>query len=102
MAENNLLMSLAEIIGKECQRQVETGKYLGSQKYHIESLKRIKNPDGTDSPFLFEVVTWTEESEDPRRTVHVDYPHMVQIVSEAILWAILYDAAAEIIKVKAE
>jgi hypothetical protein len=99
---DNLMMALAEIIGKECQNQVSRGKELGSQKYHIESLRRIKNPDGSESPFLFEITTWTEESCDPRETLILDYPNMIEKLGSAIIWAAFYDAAMEIRKHKAE
>jgi len=92
--KKSLLHDLLMIIGEECQRQADAGGVIGDQDYHIESIRRVEN-DGPS--WNFEVVSWSEQSDEPRTTEKMSFVQLIDVLARAISFSTI-EAAADAIK----
>lgn len=92
--EKNLLPNLLRVIGEECLRQADSGGYAGSRDFHIESIRRVED----DGPaWNFEVVTWSEQSEDPENVERVSLVELLSLLGRAVTSSAL-ESAADVIR----
>lgn len=93
--KDNLLYDLVKLIGEKCIQQVKDKNGVGNRDFEIESVKRL--PD--DPHWVFEVTTWSDQSEEPRKVEKVDYIQLTEMIARALSFSVRYDAGSVILKV---
>lgn len=88
------MKKLLKVIGEECLRQADAGGYAGSRNFHIESVRRVED----DGPaWNFEIITWSEQSENPESVERVGLVELLSILGKAVAVSALV-AAADVIR----
>ena len=96
--ENNLIYSLVRLIGMEAIRRADNFMPIGTDRSHIESIRMLPNKEG--EPWRFEMTTWSDFDEEPRKTKEVSLVELLSSLGSAVAGAARYEISQQIIDEK--
>lgn len=76
----NILTELTKLIKAECDNAIEY-ELFGTQEFHIESIERIEDKG---KALNFNVTTWNDISEDPRKTKEMSLFEIMDLLGSII------------------
>lgn len=76
----NILAELTKLIKNECDAAIEY-ELFGTQEFHIEKIERLDDKNGA---LKFNVTTWNDVSEDPRKTKQMSLFEIMDLLGRII------------------
>lgn len=76
----NILAELTKLIKNECDNAIEY-ELFGTQEFHIEKIERLDDKYGA---LNFNVTTWNDVSEDPRKTEEMSLFEIMDLLGRII------------------